>query len=62
VGYGLVVLKTPNVYSFKYAKRLAKERDTSKDIKWVAVTESLNGVPCREDVKASCFPFPFSQT
>ena len=59
-----VVLKPLNVYSFKYAKRLAEKRDTSKGIIWAeSLTESLTEAPCREEFKANCSsPFPFSQS
>lgn len=57
-----VILKTPNIYSFKYAKRLAEEKEALKDIIWVAIMESLREPLCKEEFKASCCPFPFSET
>ena len=57
-----VILKTPNIYSFKYAKRLAEEKEALKDIIWAAITESLREPLCKEEFKASCCPFPFSET
>lgn len=57
-----VILKTPNIYSFKYAKRLAEEKEALKDIIWAAITESLGEPLCKEEFKASCCPFPFSET
>lgn len=56
-----VILETPNIYSFKYAKRLAEEKEALKDIIWAVITESLREVLCSEEFKASCCPFPFSQ-
>lgn len=41
-----VILKTPNIYSFKYAKRLAEEKEALKDIIWAVITESLREVLC----------------